>query len=351
MCKVYNTVGSLTVIKQRLRVNKIDCFHSTNQLLDFQRNYDSSRHEIILNHRAQVAAERDNLNSSILLLESEVENDKVTLQQKLQAEVGKLRQEIDEIAEAEKTFVQEFTFSFKALSKLLKIYYIQIASASTITRSIKPKIEHLAEQRKRLQYLTDYFESAVDEKSSADLRDLDHKKKVIDEISSFIYGAIGEQKVVDELNQLPDEYVLINDFYYYFPRAIAYPSEKSWIRTIQIDHLLISRAGIFIIETKNWSKKSVESLDLRSPVQQIRRTNYALHKLLSGNIKVNHHWGEKKIQLRNLIVLINNKPMGEFEYVKVLTLNKVVHHIRRFKPSLSHHEAQGIADWLIQIRN
>jgi hypothetical protein len=40
--------------------------------------------------------------------------------------------------------------------------------------------------------------------------------------------------------------------------------------SVQIDHLLVSPFGVFLIETKNWSDQSLNNLSLRSPVQQIK---------------------------------------------------------------------------------
>ena len=57
--------------------------------------------------------------------------------------------------------------------------------------------------------------------------------------------------MVKEIKKLPDNYVLINDFNLSFPHPIFYKKYNERIYSIQIDHLLVSRAGIFIIETKN----------------------------------------------------------------------------------------------------
>lgn len=79
---------------------------------------------------------------------------------------------------------------------------------------------------------------------------------------------------------------------------------------------------------------------------QIRRSNYALFKILSGNLKLSkHHWGEKKIPIRNLIVLINEKPREEFLHVKVLTLRELTGYIEYFNTSFSNNETQRIADY------
>lgn len=196
------------------------------------------------------------------------------------------------------------------------------------------------------------FEEEVRKACRPALYELDRKKTVIDGINSFIYGAIGEQKVVKELEQLSDEYILINDFTFSFTKPIYSRRDGQYIKSIQIDHLLISSSGIFLIETKNWSKNSLQNLSLRSPVAQIKRTNFALYRILSEYTKSNldkHHWGDRKIPIRNLIVIINRKPSEEFDHVKILTLNELLGYIEYFKPSLSNTETQKLADYLIRL--
>lgn len=351
MCKVYNTVGSLTVIKERLAQNKITDFNSTQELISFQNNYTTSREQIISGQRLLLTAERDTLGSRILELEKEIAKDSALIRQRLQAEVDLLKRQYDAITEMQKSWIQEFSYSFKALFILMKIKYNELAYNQIISASIQPKINLLTKKRERHQYLISRFEEAIIESGRVALKELDHKKKVIDEVNSFIYGAIGEYKVVQELKQLPDNYILINDFSYTFGEYLYYGQDKSYIKTIQIDHLLISPAGIFLIETKNWSKESLKNLDLFSPVSQIKRTNYALFKILSENsnsVLGQHHWGDRKIPIRNLIVLINHKPTEEFQYVKILTLNELHGYIEYFKPSLSNQEVQEIANYLIK---
>lgn len=351
MCKVYNTVGSLTVIKERLAQNKITDFNSTQELISFQKNYTTSREQIISGQRLLLTAERDTLGSRIIELEKEIANDSADIRQRLQAEVDSLKQQYDAITEIQKNWLQEFSYSFKALFILIKIKYKELRSNQIITASIQTKINLLTKKRERHQYLVSHFEESIIESGRLALNEMDHKKRVIDEINSFIYGAIGEQKVVEQLKQLPDEYILINDFSYSFAKAIYNGQEKSYIKTIQIDHLLISPSGIFLIETKNWSKESLKNLDLFSPVSQIKRTNFALFKILSdstNSILSQHHWGDRKIPIRNLIVLINHKPTEEFQYVKILTLAELLGYIKFFRPNLSNQEVQEIANYLIK---
>lgn len=354
MCKVYNTVGSLTAIRTHLTQNRIAGFNSTNELISFQNNYSIAREQILSNQKLLITEEKNTLGAGILQLENEIVNDKAEIRKKLQSEIDSLRQQFDALAEAEKSFIQEFTYSFRALFILIRIKYKELSFDYIISTATRTKVDILAKKRERFQYLVSNFEEAIKESCRLALDDLDRKKRAIDEISPFIYGAIGEQKVAKELEQLSDDYILINDFCFSFDKPIPYGRDKSYIRTIQIDHLLISPAGIFLIETKNWSKESLKNLSLRSPVEQIQRTNFALFRLLSdkSNFKLaQHHWGERKISIRNLIVLINHKPMEEFQHVKVLTLNELRGYIGYFKPSLSSKETREIGDCLVRLKD
>lgn len=354
MCKVYNTIGSLSKIKTHLRQNGIDDFNSVNQLISFQKNYATARQQVVLNQKTLLTAERDSLSVKIIELEGEIEREKNELRQKLNSKVEKLTQQHNELIDAQKSIVQELTYSFRNVFKLVHIECIRLFSNRFINATVKSKVKMLDEKRKRCQYLIANFEEAALEGGRQALDALDSRKRVIDEISTFIYGAIGEQKVVEELKQLPDDYTLINDFFILFDKPIFSKQQRSFIKSVQIDHLLISPAGIFLIETKNWRQQSLRNLSLRSPVEQIRRSNDALFKLLRRNINFGldqHHWGERKLSIRNLIVLINHKPMEEFQYVKILTLAELLGFITYFKPSLSNQETREVADYLSQIAN
>ena len=127
---------------------------------------------------------------------------------------------------------------------------------------------------------------------------------------------------------------------------------------MRLNHIkgLISRSAVFP-PTKNWSEKSLASLDLRSPVQQVKRTNFALFKILTGDISSErvklkqHHWGDRRIPIRNLIVLTNSKPNEEFQYVKVLTVNELLGYVRYFKPMFTSAETQAIASYLLNLND
>ncbi|AWK05352.1 hypothetical protein HYN56_14355 [Flavobacterium crocinum] len=218
--------------------------------------------------------------------------------------------------------------------------------------NIKQK-KYFSKKKEHLNYISENFQNVVDQSSFQDLQKLERKTETIKKLNNTIYGAIGEHKVENILKKLSDDYVLINDFCYTF--EVPLKNKGDFIKSIQIDHLLISSFGIFIIETKNWSNDSIENLDLRSPVAQILRTNFGLYKLLESQMNksawnlTRQHWGNRKIPLKNIIVFTNISPKEQFQFVKILGLDELLSYIKYFSPNFSPQETKTIADSLLVL--
>jgi len=232
--------------------------------------------------------------------------------------------------------------------------------------SLKEKLNQTEEKRKRnlltkcllfvpsitlkrkCTYLTSNCNLIVSERIAKKKKELEFTRNLVDSLYPLIAGAVGENQVVKEIQKLSDNYYLINDFSLDFNPPIYDKRDKDRIFSIQIDHLLVSRSGLFILETKNWSEESINSFDLRSPVKQIKRTSYALFVLLNSDSKSNrsslarHHWGIRKIPIRSIIVMINRKPKEEFKHVKVLSLKELNGYIKYFDPIFSETEVENI---------
>lgn len=355
MCKTYNLIGSLKVIKSHLLRHNIKEFNSLNDVITFQKNYFSSRQKIISNQKILIEEERKILSSEILQLENKITTRRIEIEKELRLEIDKLKEQLHDLAKVTTSIIKRFANYFKKYFIKNKICTNELNLDSRISYSIQHLMSTLTKKNNRYQYIDSRFMDAVYEGSLCSLKEHERKKSVIDEINTSIYGAIGEQKVVRELENLPDGYFLINDFSFTFISPVYYRQEDEYIKSIQIDHVLISPAGIFLIETKNWSRQSLCNLSLRSPVNQIKRSNFALFILLhdgiaNSNLNIDqHHWGARKIPIRNLIVLTNVKPNEEFQYVKILTLNELLGYVKYFKPTFSNKETQEIANYLLNL--
>ena len=355
MCKVYNSVGCLTAIKSHLLRHNINEFKSLEELIDFQKSYTVVRREITSDHSRLIELEKKTLSEEIEQLKILIQAKKNEVEQNLRLKLENLNRVLDNLPSTYTGIFQELFGELKKTGTRIKIRFYEVRFNSIIRNAVRRPTNLLFDKNNRYQYIISHFSEAVAESGFAELQELERKKRIIDEVTNLIYGALGEQKAVSEMEKLSDDYILINDFTCSFSRPIYSGQQRGYIKSIQIDHLLISPAGVFLIETKNWSEQSLNNISLRSPVEQINRTNYALFKILAGknsipNVILNrHHWGDRKIPIRNLIVLINLKPSEEFQYVKILTLKELVGYVKYFKPSLSNNETEKLAYYLLTL--
>ncbi len=358
MCRTYNMIGSLKMLKLHLEKNNINDFKSLKEVIDFQRSFTIHRQQLIAHHENLIHEEKKMLKLALQELETSIEIKRKQTAQGLTDEINKLTQKLNRLVEDVETnffrklirFVKHWNFK-RQIKRRSRNFY------SNVENSVRSLVESHQIKNKRYEFLDTHFSDAVHQSSRQLVAELDRKKSIVDELSSFIYGALGEQQVAKKLESLSDEYFLINDFEVFLSPAIYNSKEKDYIKSVQIDHVLIAPSGIFLIETKNWSEKSLENLSLRSPVAQIKRTSFVLFKLLNNKMSnaqlrlETHHFGDKKISIKSLIVFTNTKPKEEFQFVKILTLNQLLGYVGYFEPIFSSHETKRIADLLIRMND
>lgn len=361
MSKIHNTIGSLKTIQIELVKNNIDDFHSIDELIAFKKNYPEIRQKIIEKHTQLIQNEKIKLEKEInnfhFILESKITANKSDYKLKRNA----LFQKIEELPPVKNKIIPiiiDYWSNFIIWSKITLIYF---AYNLKYFKIIVKTIIKVGNSKKRYKYLENNFTKAVVKSYSMELENVSKKNNIITHINNFIYGAIGEQKVVNVLKDLNEEYIIINDFNYSFNIPLKNKYENTIIKTIQIDHLVISPAGIFIIETKNWSTHSINNKDLKSPVAQINNLKYALSIILNKSTQLkwsvnNHHWGNQKTPIRNIIVLINQKLEEKFHYTKICTLNELNGYIKWFntekqKVIYTPSQVEKIASYLLKINN
>jgi len=292
MTIVVGKIEPLKKLKETLNDNGITRFNSIGEINDFLKSYESEKEEIP--RTTKIA----------------------------------LDQEIKDLEATKKQYIEKSTKNL--FNKL--IYFLKINSLSRKTSKLENNYENILSAR-----------------CAESNKKLDFTKEVVDGLYTIIAGAVGENLTVKELEKLSNDYYLINDFSMEFNPPIYNRKENDKIFSIQIDHLLICKAGIFLLETKNWSNKSINNLDLRSPVKQISRTSYALFVLLNSESNIileRHHWGSARIPIRNIIVMTKVKPKEEFKHIKVLTLNELIGYIQYFDEIFSNEEVECIFNYL-----
>lgn len=162
-----------------------------------------------------------------------------------------------------------------------------------------------------------------------------------------IKGFIGETIVASELNRLQcEDYIILNDVLISADRGSS-----------QIDHVVISIYGIFVIETKNYkgwihgneqSEYWTQSIyrkktKFRNPIKQNWAHIYALKKALSGFEQVNYH---------SIVVFAGSAKLKNVSsQVPVIYDYEIVQTIMGYRrtPTLSLAQVNAIADKLKSI--
>lgn len=358
MCKTYNTIGSLTTLKKHLEENNIHDFKSLKEVINFQKSYSFLRQQLISDYKIFIENEKNMLNENLSILGETIKNQRQQSELRFKSEIANLHQELNILTNnPSKDIFHQVISSLKKWNYKGKIRLREDNFENNVKESIAELVNDFQIKFNRYQFISSNFDEAINQSAQYDLSEMERKKRTIDNLNNYIYGALGEQKVAKTLEKLSDEYFLINDFSVSFSKPIYNRKENDYIKSVQIDHILVGPSGVFIIETKNWSEKSLENFSLRSPVEQIRRSSFALFTLLNNEIsnyslRLNsHHWGVKKIPIKNLIVLTNTKPIEEFQYVKILTVDELINYVNYFKPIFSSTETKKIAEVILEINN
>lgn len=349
MARIYGTIESLKSLKSELEDKGISRFSSVKEIKTFLSNYNSEKLTILDNISYELEKEyletctnleqKIQKKAEIISLESEKINNKVS----------DLLTKIDSIKNnKEKNFLIKLSSIVRLYVLKRKLNHFLKNKPELVSSSVKEISKEIENDELFIKKYETEKQKLIEKRAKPKTEKLEYTHHVLENSKNLISGAIGENLVVKEIKKLSDDYVLINDFNLNFYKPIFYRKHNQRIYSIQIDHLLISKAGIFIIETKNWSKSSVNSISLRSPIEQIERSNFALYLYISENITLNeHHWGEQKIPIRNLIVMINNKPTAEFKYVNIKLLSELNDYIKYFEPVLTDKQLNRIVNKLI----
>ena len=352
MTIVEGQIESLRKLKEILFQNGITRFNSIGEINEFIKNYDFEKNRIPKDIEHTLDLEIKDLQSDLIKLQQDYDNLKAEITNKVNIKKENLKDKFSLVKEKSKNNIIRKIYLFPQLTILnirksnLEKNYEKIIHRKTYIAEhkvikTKKKVKDYSENRKKI----------IIERSLPRYEKLAFTKEIVEGLYTLIAGAIGENLVVKELQKLSDEYVLFNDFSIEFDPPIFNRKKNDRIYSIQIDHLLIANSGIFILETKNWSKESIKNLDLRSPVKQIMRTSYALFVILNSESEYNeinlnsHHWGNKQIPIRNIIVMINEKPEEKFKFVKVKTLNELNGYIAYFDPIFIDEEVKRISEY------
>ncbi len=168
--------------------------------------------------------------------------------------------------------------------------------------------------------------------------------KILMSSPKFI-GLYGERRVARKLDWLPKEYITLND--------VLLPTRYG---TTQIDHIVVSPYGIFVIETKNYKgwilghEKSEEWTQSLFWKQRFRGYAKEQHKLRNPILQNESHVRAIKYQLRDLgdFKIIPIVVFSDNATLKITTPNYIVINWNRLRSTIKAFNVKHISQNDIQ---
>lgn len=353
MAQVYRTIGSLSRVLNELRGGNVTFLNSLDDIISFDRDFDNRLHQIKEQTVKVVLDEKDALKQKLADMSAEYDTKII----ERQAILTKERVELEALQNQDCPNTRNILFrlynTYERFRRQKKLNKLSTNLESETKRPFNRLEDTVSSTRHELQYMEENIDKVVGNRVQLKANSLQTARAILQQNKAELLGAIGEHRAVTELKKLPDSFSVINDFRYQFGRPLHRRETDEWIRSIQVDHIVVGPSGVFIIETKNWGSSSIQSIDLYSPVEQVKRTSYAVFLLLNQAVSqnrlpaVNHHWGLRKISVNNIVLMINRTPNQEFQYVKILSLGNLCSHITRHEPKLTGEDVRQITEFLL----
>lgn len=336
MAIIKGQIESLKKIKAELAKNGLSRFKSVKDLNVFLENYEFEKDEFLIETELEFDEDIEKIRADRDKFQQDYNTSRASESSVLNRSIESLTSRINELTLRNSNILLSMLNWLRIANLKIKKRKIEENFIIILNEQTKGIARRVNELNNTISDYTNNREKYISRRSKSFIDKLEKTKEIVESLYPYIAGAIGENLVVKEIKKLSDRNILLNDFNLRFDPPIYNKKENKRIQRVQIDHLLINNSGIFLIETKNWSKQSIVKVNLRSPVEQIRRSSYAMFVTLNSSSKKNkfkltsHHWGEKQIPIRNVIVMINHKPKEKFKFVDVKTLNELNNYVSFF---------------------
>ena len=172
-----------------------------------------------------------------------------------------------------------------------------------------------------------------------------HYKRQVDKfqykkIGKLKTGTKGENKVIDELSNLDDNYHIMCGMDIELSNWVTYNGKKN-LKSAQMDIVVVCPKGVFMIEVKNWTDEYAQSHKQDfSPYEQAGRAGLVLWITLKKVIK--------DIRVTNVLLSIrgNLQYNEKYRLVYVSSLDNINQFLEKRQDSLNEKEVERIVNEL-----
>lgn len=329
MARIYGQSGCTDLLIQGVHKQGLRDLNTLKDITHFRDNFTHLVNEVIETARKMLSGEIKSFRNTVNQLVEELK-DKISNRESL---LLKEKQELIKLT----------TNQLKSkIPKRLKV--LETKFEKELKKPFKKDGKRFSKIAKKCEKMELNYDKTIKKRTNEKIQQMNKSKQFIDQKASFIQGAFGEEKVTRTLMELPDSFIIFNDMRLSFSKAIRWKKYNEYVKSCQIDHIVIGPSGIFLIETKNWNPTTLQTTDFL-PHKQVDRAGYIFF------IKFKKYFGifRKKIPIRSIVVTMRELPDMNYPYVKQLTPKTLISYITQFKNELTDNEIERIAQLLIKV--
>ena len=151
----------------------------------------------------------------------------------------------------------------------------------------------------------------------------------------FHAGAKGENQVIEQLSKLSDEFHVLCGVRLGLSHYISYNGKKN-LKSAQMDFVVVSKKGVYVIEVKNWSDNYINQQNYFSPHEQAGRAGRLLWHVLKS-------W-RKAPRVTSVVLSIkgNIKYDPKYKMVFVASIKNIDNLLENREDALSEKEVKKI---------
>ena len=304
---------------------------------------------------AKVEAEIKDLEAGIDKFEKIIESKSFEITAEISLRIKNLEVEIDKLENIKFSLSSLFSYLISKLTlhNKKRLYLnLKLNPKKEIDKLLKKEYSDLQSLANRCTYLKDHKENEVKKRLEPLYENLANMEKIKN--SNEYKGAVGELKVIKNLEGLPEDYFLLNDVFLEIDEYITFNNSK--LKSAQIDHLVVGPTGVYVIEAKNWSYNYVQKVfneDSYTPCDQIERSSYLTYRYLNnlkyGNIfqKAYFNLTKDEIKVKSIIAVTGaDIPHTKGQHTRVTRSNELSNYIQRRAQIFSYEEAHEITEKL-----
>ncbi len=236
---------------------------------------------------------------------------------------------------------------FSVISNHFQIFFKKYISKPWNVRKIKKEI---GKQKEKLNQLKENPEKIFEQQNDDMISRINHLEKIMND--PLYAGAQGEIKVLNKLSKLNDNYRVLCGLEIELDDYISYEGKKN-LKSAQMDFVVVSHKGVFLIEVKNWGNRYTSKNTGFSPHEQLDRAGRVLYVFLESRLGDVIPLLQEKIQfdgkrLTKVLIPIQNNITYDrnYKYVLISSVSELNNFIQDREDVYDQKEVKKITETL-----